>query len=72
MWPHIISSESQANLQVLVPKYLLLVAKNGIRKAGMKGADQPESRLGRRNQAHIERIVGVDKPYKLSAVSKRN
>jgi hypothetical protein len=62
MRSHIICSESQADLEIFVTKYLLFVAEYGVRELGVKGANESQSRVGGRNKAHTERIVGVNEP----------
>lgn len=59
---HIIGTISQVDLQVLVTKYFLVVAKDGIRELWVEGRNGLEARFRRRHEADVERLVGILKP----------
>lgn len=59
---HIIGTISQVDLQVLVTKYFLIVAKDGIRELWVECRNGLEARFRRRHEADVERLVGILKP----------
>lgn len=59
---HIIGTISQVDLQVLVTKYFLVVAKDGIRELWVERRNGLEARFQRRHEADIERLVGILEP----------
>lgn len=63
VWAHIIGAISQLDLEVLVSKYLLLIAEDGIRELGVKRRNRLETRARRRHKANVERFVGILVPY---------
>lgn len=66
MWSHIVCAIAQANLEVLVTEYLLIVAEDRIGELGVKGADGFQAGFRRRNKANGERIVRIGKPCSTS------
>lgn len=62
MRPHVVRPVAQADLQVSVAEDFLLVAKDRVRKFWVESIDETKPRFRGRNEAHAERIVGVDDP----------
>lgn len=64
MRAHVVSTVSQADLEILVAEDLFLLAKDGVRELGVEGRNILEARLRRRDEADIDGIVGVGQPWR--------
>jgi hypothetical protein len=69
---HIVGAISKVDLEVLVTKNLLFLAKNRVGVSRIKGRNMLETRVRGRYKADVNHLVGVRQPLEKRSVLKGN